>query len=486
MTNENHGSCQDIIRSSDDSGNECETITVLTVDEAIDSIGTGRFQYLALFAAGTCFMADSMEIMLLSFLTIVLKKEWNLDADNEDGTQSATISSILFLGALVGTSILGPLGDKIGRKPILSASTFLISVFGLATAACRNYLSLLALRFMVGFGVGGITVPFDILVELLPTNTRGKSLLLIDLFWSFGSMLVPVVAYFTLELADSWRVFVIVCTIPCIISFVCGILFVPESPRWLLLQGRESEALDILRRAASMNGIDPLLVFPEGCTLEDESMPESSNYMDLFSKRWRERTLVVFSVCFGLSFCYYGTIGVVTEIFENGTDNGSNRNDEVHFDYSAIFISSSAEVLGLVLLISTIDTFGRVPPQVVFYAAGGICLFLFCYRANTEDRYVLVGLAFMTRMFETAASCVTWISTTEIFSTEIRSTGHSAANAVAKLGGFLYPYLVSSNAPIKLVGGVMLFIHLCTSINASRIPETKGVALGKAKFLKNL
>ena len=178
---------------------------------------------------------------------------------------------------------------------------------------------------------------------------------------------------------------------------------------------------------------------------------------------------------------------MVTEIFENRIDNGSSSSeDDVQFDYSAIFISSSAEVIGLMIVLSSIETFGRVPSQVTFYAAGGICLFLLCYRANSGERYGLITLAFITRMFETAASCVTWISTMEIFSTEIRSTGHSASNAVSKLGGFLYPYLVSSNAPIKLVGGVMLFIHLCTSINASRIPETKGVALGKAKFLKNL
>ena len=129
-------------------------------------------------------------------------------------------------------------------------------------------------------------------------------------------MLVPVVAYITLELANSWRIFVSVCTIPCIFSLVCSVLYVPESPRWLILQGRETEALDILRRAAALNGIDPLTVFPPGCSLEHENETKSSKLMDLFSPRWREISLVSFSVCFGLAFCYYGTIMLVTEIFE--------------------------------------------------------------------------------------------------------------------------------------------------------------------------
>jgi len=103
-------------------------------------------------------MADSMEIMLLSFLTLVLKREWDWDdEDNEDNgektdTKLATITALMFIGAMLGTSVLGPLGDRIGRKPVLFIAAFVISFFGLVTAFCNGFYGLLFVRFMVGFG----------------------------------------------------------------------------------------------------------------------------------------------------------------------------------------------------------------------------------------------------------------------------------------------------------------------------------------------
>mgnify|MGYP000423082049 FL=1 len=85
---------------------------------------------------------------------------------------------------------------------------------------------------MVGFGVGGLTVPFDIFAEFLPTSHRGKHLLVIEYFWTAGSLITPLFAYLTLE--TSWRLFVILCAVPCIISGFLGALLVPESPRWLI------------------------------------------------------------------------------------------------------------------------------------------------------------------------------------------------------------------------------------------------------------
>ena len=77
-------------------------------------------------------------------------------------------------------------------------------------------------------------------------------------------------------------------------------------------------------------------------------------------------------------------------------------------------------------------------------------------------------------------SCVTWVSTAEVLATEIRTTGHSAANAVARTGGFFSPYLVGGKLPLPTVGIIMLVIHLFTAFCASRLPETRGKRLGHA------
>jgi MFS family permease len=254
-------------------------IQIISIDEAINRIKMGRFQLQVLFATGTCFMADSMQVMLLSFLTRLLQREWEFDE-----TIASAITSCLFAGAMVGTLILGPAGDRVGRKPILIISAIIISVFGLATALCNNYMTIMAAILMVGFGIGGLTVPFDILAEFLTTEKRGKYLLLIKYFWTVGSCLIPLLAYVSIEIAASWRLFVVLCSLPSIFSFIISSCFVPESPRWLVSMGQKDKALEILRDAAKRNGVDVDKAFPEGIQLADEEK-ESSDFRELLSVR---------------------------------------------------------------------------------------------------------------------------------------------------------------------------------------------------------
>jgi MFS family permease len=131
-----------------------ETPLKIEMDEAIERLGMGKFQNDILLAAGLCFSADAMEVLLLSFLSVVLKDEWDLTEREEN-----TIISVVFAGAMVGTLILSPLGDIIGRRPVFTFTAAAISFFGIATAFCPTYEWLLFSRFMVGFGVGGLTVP---------------------------------------------------------------------------------------------------------------------------------------------------------------------------------------------------------------------------------------------------------------------------------------------------------------------------------------
>jgi hypothetical protein len=83
---------------------------VVTVDEAIERLGMGWFQLIVLTAAGLCFAADAMQVLLLSFLGEVLRLEWTLTDD-----ETAFITSTLFIGAIFGTLTLGPLADRKGR-----------------------------------------------------------------------------------------------------------------------------------------------------------------------------------------------------------------------------------------------------------------------------------------------------------------------------------------------------------------------------------
>ncbi|KAL7531542.1 hypothetical protein ACHAWF_003823 [Thalassiosira exigua] len=356
MASETSGIAADSEKLSYQGQGEAVEERTISVDDAIESLGFGKFQRRVLWAAGLCFTADATEIMLLSFLSLTLQSEWELTA-----RQTATMTACVFAGSLVGTLILGYLGDHLGRRPAFLLSCAIISLFGVFTAFATNYASLIGIRFMVGFGVGGLTVPFDIFAEFLPTSHRGKHLLVIEYFWTAGSLMTPLFAYLTL--ASSWRLFVILCAIPCIVSGILGVCLVPESPRWLMSVGQDDRALEVIRNAAAINGIDPNAIFHNNVKLKDEHV-DKSNFRDLLSRKWRRITLYLWGTWVGYAVGYYGTILAVTRVFDADAVEGADANGGTpDFDYRAIFISASAEILGLIIVINTVDSVGRIPSQ---------------------------------------------------------------------------------------------------------------------------
>lgn len=271
--------------------------------------------------------------------------------------------------------------------------------------------------------------------------------------------MTPLFAYLTLE--TSWRLFVILCAVPCIISGFLGACLVPESPRWLMSVGQPDKALAVIRNAARVNGLNPDIAFGKDVKLKEEDV-EESGFRDLLSSKWRRITLLLWFTWAGYAIGYYGTILTVTRVFDADAVEGADEpGGTPNFDYQAIFISASAEIIGLFTVINTIDSIGRIPSQVMAYIGGGTFLFLLSMFAGTANNTTLTVLAFFARAFEMMGSCVTWVrsslehwspvqmmfmpdltrltrhphlliqvSTAEILTTDIRTTGHSAANAM--------------------------------------------------------
>jgi hypothetical protein len=137
---------------------EEEEEILISIDEAIERLGTGRFQLLILIASGLCFCGDAVQFVLLSFITMVVQQQWHLS-----NQMTASITSCIFLGAFCGTLVLGPAADSVGRRPIFLLSAAMMTVFGMGIAVTENYWALIFMVFLVGFGVGGSIVPFDVL-----------------------------------------------------------------------------------------------------------------------------------------------------------------------------------------------------------------------------------------------------------------------------------------------------------------------------------
>lgn len=453
----------------------------LTVEQAIDRLGIGKFQDRLLWSSGLCNASDSIEVILLSFLMVAAQKEFGV------GTHyGSLLTSVVFLGAMMGTLALGFAGDRFGRKPMFLTSCAIISISGMLTAASPNYWTMVVLRFGVGFGLGGIVIPYDTLSEFMPSAYRGNYMMRLGFFWCLGTMAVPGLAYFGLEHQQSWRLFVLLCSIPCVLSAILAAMWVPESPRWLISQGKADKALDILRKGAVLNGKDPLETFPEGIhfirdPLEEEDQVHSISH--LFEKEWRGLTFSLWGVWIGKSFMYWGTVQIITLVFSGqSTEGGLPTYD---FDYTAIFLSSLAECFGCGLTILFIDWTGRKVTQSVFYILGGLFVFAMCWiasQSNQGNRAAMIAFAFLARMCVMAAAQLTWLITAEIIPTQIRTTGHALASAVARIGGASTPWLASSDNSFQTIAIIMAIIGLYTGAMVCTLPETKGRSLGTARM----
>ena len=126
-----------------------------------------------------------------------------------------------------------------------------------------------------------------------------------------GTLAVPFLAWVGLKEESSWRFFVVLCSLPCLLSTILTYYWVPESPRWLLTQGRQSEALMVLRKAAITNFgmVDAQNRFPDTLILYDHQIDQEVHSLSaLFQPEWRKMTFLLWSTWTGLAFLYWGTI----------------------------------------------------------------------------------------------------------------------------------------------------------------------------------
>lgn len=159
-------------------------------------------------------------------------------------TQEIVVSAIL-VGAMVGAPVSGTLVARHGRKPVIMAVAVVFAVGAVAAAVAPGTGTLIAARFVLGLAVGAAsnTVPVYI-AETAPAGIRGRLMVLFQLMVAVGQLISYLVGY-ALAGPDGWRWMFALAAIPAVVLAV-GMLPLPESPRWLVGQGRVKEAESVL------------------------------------------------------------------------------------------------------------------------------------------------------------------------------------------------------------------------------------------------
>ncbi len=203
------------------------------------------------------------------------------DANTTSSMKGAEyLASSIFLGMLIGGTILGFLSDQFGRRPALLFGLTINTTAGLLSALrclTPTIAQLTMWRFIAGIGIGA-TVPsiFSLASEWCPKEVRGAVVTLVASFWMVGSLCVSLLAWILfrrgdiMELADdshdtshgsvsaihTWRIFAALCALPSAIGAVMVFLYVPESPRFLASREKKyGQSASVCNRMAALLGL---------------------------------------------------------------------------------------------------------------------------------------------------------------------------------------------------------------------------------------
>ncbi|KAK0572752.1 hypothetical protein LWI29_036677 [Acer saccharum] len=214
-----------------------------SIDEAFTHVGFGKYQGLVLVYAGLGLFAEATEMMILSFIGQAVKSEWKLSS-----TQQTLLTSVVFAGLLLGSFFWGFVSDHYGRRHGFLGIALVASVTGLLSAFSPNYLSLVILRGLVGFGLGSGPVFLSWFLEFVPASSRGLWMVVISIFWTLGTISEAALAWIVMPRLN-WRWLLALSSVP---SFAV-LLFhglSPESPRYLYMKGRSADAQHVLEKLA--------------------------------------------------------------------------------------------------------------------------------------------------------------------------------------------------------------------------------------------
>ena len=410
-----------------------------TLDNAIEAIGIGKFHIFLMLITGFAWIAESMEVTVISVLSPILVCEWSLSS-----FEQAMIATLLFIGMGLGSSVWGCVSDKFGRKKSLIYSFSLILLFGILSSQAPSYGWILLFQTFLGFGIGGGPQVPVIVTEMLPLRHRGRAVIMLALFWAVGSVFVASLALAIIDLWK-WRTFLLIVSSPLVI-FLMGSYWIPESPRYLLSTGQISECKSVLEKIAKWNG----KMLPDGDLTGGVPLKQNRTpLLSLFSKPLYRTTIALLILWFSLTYSYYGVVLLTTSMLQtdiNGCHPHATSNMTYHpegckrlsaKDYRDVITTTVAEFPGTLIAYVLINGIGR---RKAILAQLLISTLSFVLLSVCSSRMISTILVFTARGLLSGCAQTTYVYSAEVFPTNVRAVGVGLGSTIGRIGAMVTPF----------------------------------------------
>ncbi|HEY0744487.1 MAG TPA: sugar porter family MFS transporter [Chryseosolibacter sp.] len=407
---------------------------------------------------------------VISGVETSIQQLWQLDKVSH----GFTVASAL-LGTVIGSLVAGKPAEKYGRKRVLQAIGLLYIVTSIVTALTPSWLPFVIFRFLGGIGVGASSVVGPMYIsEISPADRRGRLVALFQFNVVSGILLAFLSNYLLFGISeDSWRWMLGVQAIPSLLFFVM-VFFVPESPRWLVKNGKDGEAEKVLASIGEKNIATALQNIQASVRSEIGRVKES-----LFNGQYSKPimyvvVLAMFNQLSGINAIMY----YAPRIFEM---TGLAKDTAL---LQAVSIGLTNMIFTL-LAISVIDKFGRKNLLIVGSIGMVLSLGLVAYTFQTGQfggYLIMIYLIGFIAFFAFSQGAVIWVFMSEIFPNKVREQGQTLGSfthwIMAAVISWTFPIIAQSeNGGFYsfLLFAIMMTLHGLFAWKV--LPETKGKSL---------